>query len=263
MVRFVKDQPDAYIYSSFGSRIFIGGLLMAVLYAAVGFSAYFYADEVMSLYSSGADIPDLPLLGDLLKAIVFISVLFLPLVSMTVLISRFVLRRTYKKLEQLNVDSKRPQLLLSIARFLFLGCGVATFAPLVMVAESMMTGGLPGSIIGYYQTTYMSVYFTLLGLSLFLVLVSPIVQLYGRTQSRSLIFAGFLSFVACATMIYMANGEWNISIMDLTQREFKSSFGTVMMICGICIFISFWIISRNAKSILRYQKLHFTMKLGE
>ena len=36
---------------------------MAVLYAAVGFSAYFYADEVMSLYSSGADIPDLPLLG--------------------------------------------------------------------------------------------------------------------------------------------------------------------------------------------------------
>ena len=263
MVRFVKDQPDAYIYSSFGSRIFVGGLLIAILYFAVGFVAYFYADEVMSLYTTFADIPDLPLIGDLLKAIVFISVLFLPLASIVVLISRFILRRTYKKLEQLKVDSKNSQLLLTISRFLFIGCAVVTFVPLVMVAESFMTGGLSGSIIGYYQTTYMSLYFTLLGLSLFLVLISPVIQLYGRTKSRSLIFAGFLSFLACSTIIYMANGQWNVSIMDLTEREFKSSFGSVMIMCGICIFISFWIVSRNAKSILRYQKLHFTMRLGE
>ena len=263
MVRFVKDQPDAYIYSSFGSRIFVGGLLMAILYFTIGIIAYFYADEVMSLYTTFADVPDLPLIGDLLKAIVFISVLFLPLVSFSVLIARFILRRTYKKLEQLKVDSKNSQLLLTIARFLFIGCGVVTFVPLVMVAESFMTGGLSGSIIGYYQTTYMSLYFTLLGLSLFLVLISPVIQLYGRTKSRSLIFAGFLSFVACSTIIYMANGQWDVSIMDLTQREFKSSFGSVMIMSGICIFVSFWIVARNAKSILRYQKLHFTMRLGE
>ena len=122
MVRFVKDQPDAYIYSSFGSRIFVGGLLMAILYFTIGIIAYFYADEVMSLYTTFADVPDLPLIGDLLKAIVFISVLFLPLVSLSVLISRFILRRTYKKLEQLKVDSKNSQLLLTIARFLFIGC---------------------------------------------------------------------------------------------------------------------------------------------
>ena len=140
---------------------------------------------------------------------------------------------------------------------------MVTFVPLVMVAESFMTGGLSGSIIGYYQTTYMSLYFTLLGLSLFLVLISPVIQLYGRTKSRSLIFAGFLSFLACSTIIYMANGQWDVSIMALTEREFKSSFGTVMIMSGICIFVSFWIVSRNAKSILRYQKLHFTMRLGE
>jgi len=236
---------------------------MAMLYLAIGIIAYQYADEVMSIYTNFADIPDMPLLGDLLKAIVFISVLFLPLSSIVVLISRFILRRTYKKLEQLKVDSKNSQLLLTIARFLFIVCGVVTFAPLIMVVESFMTGGLSGSIIGYYQTTYMSLYFTLLGLSLFLVLISPVIQLYGRTKSRSLIFAGFLSFIACSTIIYMANGQWNISIMELTQREFKSSFGSVMVMCGICIFISFWIVSRNAKSILRYQKLHFTMRLGE
>ena len=236
---------------------------MAILYFTVGIVAYLYADEVMSIYTTFADVPDLPLIGDLLKAIVFISVLFLPLVSFSVLITRFVLRRTYKKLEQLKVDSKNSQLLLTIARFLFIGCGVVTFVPLVMVAESFMTGGLSGSIIGYYQTTYMSLYFTLLGLSLFLVLISPVIQLYGRTKSRSLLFAGFLSFVACSTIIYMANGQWDISIMKLTQREFKSSFGAVMIMCGICIFVSFWIVSRNAKSILRYQKLHFTMRLGE
>ena len=236
---------------------------MAILYFAVGIIAYFYADEVMSLYTTFADVPDLPFIGDLLKAIVFISVLFLPLVSFSVLIARFILRRTYKKLEQLKVDSKNSQLLLTIARFLFIGCGVVTFVPLVMVAESLMTGGLSGSIIGYYQTTYMSLYFTLLGLSLFLVLISPVIQLYGRTKSRSLLFAGFLSFVACSTIIYMANGQWDVSIMSLTEREFKSSFGTVMIMSGICIFVSFWIVSSNAKSILKYQKLHFTMRLGE
>ena len=85
MVRFVKDQPDAYIYSSFGSRIFVGGLLMAILYFTVGIIAYFYADEVMSLYTTFADVPDLPFIGDLLKAIVFISVLCQLIVNIAIL----------------------------------------------------------------------------------------------------------------------------------------------------------------------------------
>ena len=134
---------------------------MSLLYVTIGFVAYSYADEVMSLYTTFADIPDVPFIGDLIKAVVFVSIMFLPLNGMTVLISRFVLRRTYKKLEKLEVDSKRPQALLLVARLLFLGCLFVTFAPMIMVAESLMTGGLSGSIIGYYQTTYMSLYFTL------------------------------------------------------------------------------------------------------
>ena len=39
MVRFVRDQPDAYIYSSFGTRIFIAGLLLALLYVGQGILA--------------------------------------------------------------------------------------------------------------------------------------------------------------------------------------------------------------------------------
>ena len=71
---------------------------MSLLYVTIGFVAYSYADEVMSLYTTFADIPDVPFIGDLVKAVVFVSIMFLPLNGMTVLISRFVLRRTYKKL---------------------------------------------------------------------------------------------------------------------------------------------------------------------
>ena len=267
MVRFVKDQPDAYIYSSFGSRIFVGGILMSLLYFGIGIGTYLYAKEFMTLYTEhfggGSDLSGVPVIGDLVNAIVFICALFLPLNGITMVISHFILKRTYKKLEQLDVDSKRAQFLIVLSRIPFLGCVVVTFVPVVLVVEAAMNGGMPGSVIGFYQTSFMTFYFTLFGIATFLVLISPIVQLYRRTENRSLLFAALLTFTSCGTIIYMANGQWDMSIFDLTSREFTSSFGTVMFLCGFCIFTSFWIVSRNAKSILRYQKLHFTMRLGE
>ena len=263
MVRFVKDQPDAYIYSSFGARIFIGGLLMSLLYITIGIIVYMYADIILSWYTKLFGIPDIPIIGPLMDSILFVTVMFLPLVSITVVISRFILRRTYKKLEQLEIDSKTPQFLLSLARFFFIGCAIATFAPLAMVAESAMNMEIPSSSISYFQSSFMAIFFTLLGIQLFLTMISPVVQLYGRTKSRGLLLAGFLAFIVSSSLIYMANGQWNISIFNLATSEFKSSFGTVMIICGICIFLCFWLVSKDAKSILRYQKMHFTMKLGE
>ena len=132
-----------------------------------------------------------------------------------------------------------------------------------MVAESAMNMEIPSSSISYFQLSFMALFFTLIGIQLFLTMISPVVQLYGRTKSRSLLLAGFLAFIVSSSLIYMANGQWNISIFNLATSEFKSSFGTVMIICGICIFLCFWLVSKDAKSILRYQKMHFTMKLGE
>ena len=221
----------------------------------------------MTLYTKrfggGSDLSGVPVIGDLVNAIVFISALFLPLTAGTMIVSHFILKRTYKKLEQLDVDSKRALMLIVLSRIPILGCSVVTFVPIVLVVEAAMNGGMPGSVIGFYQTSYMTFFFSLFGIGTFLVLISPIVQLYRRTENRSLIFAGLLTFTSCSTIIYMANGQWDMSIFNLTSREFTSSFGTVMFLCGICIFTSFWIVSRNAKSILRYQKLHFTMRLGE
>ena len=267
MVRFVKDQPDAYVYSSFGSRIFIGGLLISLLYFIIGIGTYLYAQEIMTLYTKrfggGSDLSGIPVIGDLVNAIVFISALFLPLTAGTMIVSHFILKRTYKKLEQLDVDSKRALMLIVLSRIPILGCSVVTFVPVVLVIEAVMNGGLPGSVIGFYQTSYMTLFFSLFGIGTFLVLISPIVQLYRRTENRSLLFAGLLTFTSCSTIIYMANSQWDMSIFNLTSREFTSSFGTVMFLCGFCIFTSFWIVSRNAKSILQYQKMHFTMRLGE
>lgn len=240
---------------------------MSLLYFAIGIGAYLYAQEIMTLYTrnfgGGSDLTGLPVIGDLVNAIIFISALFLPLNGITMMISHFILKRTYKKLEKLEVDSGRAQLLIALSRIPFLGCVVVTFVPIVMVVEAAMNGGMPGSVIGFYQTTFMTLYFTLFGIAAFLVLISPIIQLYRRTENRSLIFAGLLTFTSCGTVIYMANSQWDMSIFDLTNREFTSSFGTVMCLMGVCVLTSFWIVSRNAKSILRYQKLHFTMRLGE
>ena len=163
----------------------------------------------------------------------------------------------------MEVDSKKSQFLLLIARFFFLGCIVAAYAPLPMIAESVMSGGFPSSSVNYYQTEFMRLFFTLFGVALFLTIISPILQLYGRTESRSLILAGLLATSISGILIYMGNGDWNLSVFKLNSQEFKSSFGTIMIICGICIFFCFWLVSRNAKSILKYQRLHFTMKLGE
>ena len=268
MVRFVKDQPDAYVYSSFGSRIFVAGFFIFLLYFVIGIGTYLYAKEIMTWYTNflGEDISAVsgtPVIGDLVNAIIFICALFLPLNGGTMIISHFILKRTYKKLEQLDVDSKRALMLIILSRIPILGCGIVTFVPIVLVVEAAMNGGMPGSVIGFYQTSYMTLYFSLFGIGSFLVLISPIVQLYRRTENRSLIFAGLLIFTSCSTIVYMANTQWDMSIFTLTSREFTSSYGTVMFLCGFCIFTSFWIVSRNAKSILRYQKMHFTMRLGE
>ena len=236
---------------------------MSLLYVTIGIIVYMYADIILSWYTKIFGIPDVPIIGPLMDSVLFVTVMFLPLVSITVVISRFILRRTYKKLEKLEIDSKTPLFLLSLARFFFIGCAIATFAPLAMVAESAMNMEIPSSSISYFQSSFMSIFFTLLGIQLFLTMISPVVQLYGRTKSRGLLLAGFLAFIVSSSLIYMANGQWNISIFNLATREFKSSFGIVMIICGICIFFCFWLVSRDAKSILHYQKMHFTMKLGE
>ena len=159
MVRFVKDQPDAYIYSSFGTRIFIGGFLLALLYIGQGILVYTSTDKVMSLSSllgrdSGADI-----MGQLIGGLILVTAVFVPLASSTMAISRWVLKRTYKKLEKLDVDSSRSQFLLVLARFVFLGCIVAAYAPMPMIAESAMSGSFPTSSINYYQTKFMSLFF--------------------------------------------------------------------------------------------------------
>ena len=203
------------------------------------------------------------MMGQLIGGLILVTAVFVPMASSTMAISRWVLKRTYKKLEKMEVDSKRSQFLILLARFFFMGCIVAAYAPLPMIAESMMAGGFPTSSVNYYQTKFMSLFFTLFGIALFLTIISPIVQLYRRTESRALILAGFLAIVVGGIMIYMGNGDWNLSIFKLDSQEFKSSFGTTMIICGICIFFCFWIVARNAKSILKYQRLHFAIKLGD
>ena len=203
------------------------------------------------------------MMGQLIGGLILVTAVFVPMASSTMAISRWVLKRTYKKLEKMEVDSKRSQFLILLARFFFMGCIVAAYAPLPMIAESMMAGGFPTSSVNYYQTKFMSLFFTLFGVALFLTIISPVLQLYRRTESRSLIVAGLLATLVGGLLIYMGNTDWNMSVFQLNSQEFKSSFGTMMIICGTCIFFCLWIVSRNAKSILRYQKLHFRMKLGD
>ena len=140
---------------------------------------------------------------------------------------------------------------------------VALIPNLPMIAESAMSGSIPTSSINYYQTKFMSFFFTLFGIAVFLTAVSPVLQLYRRTPSKSLILAGFLAADVGSILIYMGNGDWNMSVFQLSEEAFKASFGSIMIICGICIFFCFWIVSRNAKSILQYQKLHFVTRLGD
>ena len=263
MVRFVRDQPDAYIYSSFGTRIFIAGFLLALLYVGQGLLVYTSTDKILSLSSLLGKDSSGDLMGQLTGGIVLLTAVFVPLASSTMAISRWVLKRTYKKLEKMEIDSNRSQFLLLLARFFFLGCIVSAYAPVPMVLESVMAGGFPSSSVNYYQTKFMRLFFTFFGIALFLTVISPVAQLYRRTQSRSLLLAGLLATGVGAILIYMGNGDWNVSIFKLNTQEFKSSFGTIMMICGGCIFFCFWIVARNAKSILKYQRLHFVMKLGE
>tara|TARA_B110000914_G_C15414794_1_gene423578 strand:+ start:185 stop:982 length:798 start_codon:yes stop_codon:yes gene_type:complete len=265
MVRFVKDQPDAYIYSSFGSRMFVAGFLLTLVFILEAIAVYMFSDIIVDRIGSRVGfLMKVPLISMALTGIIYITTIFMPIIGATTLISLLVLKRTYKKLEKLNVNSTSSQTLIMLARLFFIGAGLATYAPLFMIFEAMINKTIPVSTINYFQTQYMSLFFTLLGIGLFLTLISPVVQLYGRTKSKSLIFSGLLAFLLCSIIIYLGNGDWNISIFQLSESsEFKSSFATAMGTAGICILIIFWIISNSAKSILKYQKLHFTMKLGE
>jgi hypothetical protein len=265
MVRFVKDQPDAYIYSSFGSRMFVAGFLLTLVFILEAIAVYMFSEVILEMAGSRVGfLMKVPLISMALTGIIYITTMFMPIVGATTLISLLVLKRTYKKLEKLDVNSKNSQTLIMLARIVFIAAGLATYAPLFMIFEAMINQTIPVSSINYFQTQYMSLFFTLVGIGLFLTLISPIVQLYGRTKSRSLIFSGLLAFMLCSTIIYLGNGDWNISIFQLSESsEFKSSFATAMGTSGICILIIFWNISSSAKSILKYQKLHFTMKLGE
>ena len=150
----------------------------------------------------------------------------------------------------MEIDSKRSQILLLLARFFFLGCIVAAYAPLPMIAESVMAGGFPSSSVNYYQTKFMRLFFTLFGIALFLTIISPVLQLYRRTESRSLILAGLLASAVSGIMIYMGNGDWDLSVFKLDSTEFKSSFGTIMIICGICISVSYTHLTLPTKRIV-------------
>ena len=154
MVRFVRDQPDAYIYSSFGTRIFIAGFLLALLYIGQGILVYTNTDKVLSLSSLIGHDSSVDMMGQLVGGLILVTAVFVPLASSTMAISRWVLKRTYKKLEKLEVDSRRSQLLLMMARFVFLGCIVTAYAPMPMIAESAMSGGFPTSSINYYPVSY-------------------------------------------------------------------------------------------------------------
>ena len=106
---------------------------MSLVYFGIGIGTYLYAQEIMTFYTKrfggGSDLSGIPVIGDLVNAIVFISALFLPLTGATMIISHFILKRTYKKLEQLDVDSKRALILIVLSRIPILGCSVVTFVP--------------------------------------------------------------------------------------------------------------------------------------
>jgi len=245
--------------------MFVAGFLLTLIFISEAIAVYMFSDVILDTAESKVGfLMKVPLISMALTGIIYITTMFMPIVGATTLVSLLVIKRTYKKLEKLNVDSRNSLTLIMLARIVFIGAGLATYAPLFMIFEAMINKTTPVSTINYFQTQYMSLFFTLLGIGLFLTLLSPIVQLYGRTKSRSLLFSGFLAFLLCSIIIYLGNGDWNISIFKLSESsEFKSSFATAMGTVGICILIIFWIISSSAKSILKYQKLHFTMKLGE
>jgi hypothetical protein len=245
--------------------MFVAGFLLTLIFISEAIAVYMFSDVILDTAGSKVGfLMKVPLISMALTGIIYITTMFMPIIGATTLVSLLVLKRTYKKLEKLNVDSRNSLTLIMLARLVFIGAGLATYAPLFMIFEAMINKTTPVSTINYFQTQYMSLFFTLLGIGLFLTLLSPIVQLYGRTKSRSLLFSGFLAFLLCSIIIYLGNGDWNISIFKLSESsEFKSSFATAMGTVGICILIIFWIISSSAKSILKYQKLHFTMKLGE
>ncbi len=83
VVRFVRDQPDAYIYSSFGTRIFIAGFLLTLLYIGQGILVYTSTDKVLSLSSllgrdSGGDM-----MGQLVGGLILVTAVFFTIAAST------------------------------------------------------------------------------------------------------------------------------------------------------------------------------------
>ena len=159
MVRFVKDQPDAYIYSSFGSRMFVAGFLLTLIFISEAIAVYMFSDVILDTAESKVGfLMKVPLISMALTGIIYITTMFMPIVGATTLVSLLVIKRTYKKLEKLNVDSRNSLTLIMLARIVFIGAGLATYAPLFMIFEAMINKTTPVSTINYFQTQYMSLF---------------------------------------------------------------------------------------------------------
>ena len=88
MVRFVKDQPDAYIYSSFGSRMFVAGFLLTLVFVLEAVAVFLYSDFIIELVGKRFDVlMNLPLISMVLTGIIYITTMFMPIVRATTLIS--------------------------------------------------------------------------------------------------------------------------------------------------------------------------------
>ena len=72
MVRFVKDQPDAYIYSSFGSRMFVAGFLLTLVFVLEAVAVFLYSDFIIELVGKRFDVlMNLPLISMVLTGIIY------------------------------------------------------------------------------------------------------------------------------------------------------------------------------------------------
>ncbi len=263
MVRLIENQADAYVYRRFGRRIFLTGLLVAAFYGASGTIIIANSQAIVDQTGMGGG----GITGQLMGTIAFIAVVFIPLATGTIWLSR-ILKRAFKKM-----DAKRgtPMALLALARIIFLVAVAVAIAPIGLVMEA------PATVITFYQEDFLKYFFSLLGVGLALVLLAPVVQLRRRTHSRALNIAAILALGAAGLLIFQANSAvWSVSIFemakdpdDLDEDEtrdidsFKDSYATTLALTAGAIFLACWIMARNASSILRRQRAHFFTQLGD
>jgi len=263
MVRLIENQADAYVYRRFGRRIFLTGLLVAAFYGASGTIIIANSQAIVDETGMGGG----GITGQLMGTIAFIAVVFVPLASGTIWLSR-ILKRAFKKM-----DAKRgtPMALLALARIVFLIAVAVAIAPIGLVMEA------PATVISFYQEDFLRYFFSLLGVGLALVLLAPVIQLRRRTHSRALLVAAVLALGASGLLVFQANSAvWSVSIFEMAKdpddlddaevdeiNVFLQSYTTTMGITAGAIFLSCWIMARNASSILRRQHAHFFTQLGD